>query len=237
MKLSAPIYRLKREARLLSREKNIPLHAALDQLAAQEGFKSWSLLAAHASETSPSKLLLDQLQPAEMVLLGARSGQGKTLLGMELIAEAVNQGRPGVFFTLEYTADQVRGHFSDLGLDASSPDGLFDFDNSDEICATRIMERLAHAPAGCVAVIDYLQLLDQKRENPDLMQQVADLKQFARDRGLIFVFISQISRTFDPALKRCPDVDDVRLPNPLDLSLFTRTCFMHEGEVQVSEAA
>ena len=34
-KLSAPIYRLKRKAKLLSREKNIPLHEALDRIAEQ----------------------------------------------------------------------------------------------------------------------------------------------------------------------------------------------------------
>src|SRR5579862_7868029 len=39
MKLSAPIYHLKRKARLLSREKKIPLHEALDRIAIEEGFR------------------------------------------------------------------------------------------------------------------------------------------------------------------------------------------------------
>ena len=38
MKLSAPLYHLKRKAKLLSRAENIPLHAALDRVARQEGF-------------------------------------------------------------------------------------------------------------------------------------------------------------------------------------------------------
>jgi hypothetical protein len=46
MKLSAPIYHLKRKAKLLSPEENIPLHEALDRIASQEGFGGWSLLAA-----------------------------------------------------------------------------------------------------------------------------------------------------------------------------------------------
>ena len=46
MKLSAPIYQLKRNAKRLSREEKIPLHEALDRVAAQEGFGGWSLLAA-----------------------------------------------------------------------------------------------------------------------------------------------------------------------------------------------
>lgn len=57
MQLSAPIYRLKRKAKLLSRSESIPLHKALDRIAYKEGFSSWSLLAAIASETTPARRL------------------------------------------------------------------------------------------------------------------------------------------------------------------------------------
>lgn len=43
MKLSTPIYRLKRQAKILSRAKGIPHHEALDRIAAKEGFARWSL--------------------------------------------------------------------------------------------------------------------------------------------------------------------------------------------------
>jgi replicative DNA helicase len=85
-------------------------------------------------------------------------------------------------------------------------------------------------------VVDYLQLLDQRRENADLMIQVRALKSFARDQGLIVVFISQIDRSYDPSAKSCPDLGDVRLPNPLDLKLFDKTCFLNNGEVQFQAA-
>lgn len=86
-------------------------------------------------------------------------------------------------------------------------------------------------------MIDYLQLLDQRRDSPPLTVQVPALRAFARDRGLILVFISQIDRSFDPALKPLPDLGDVRLPNPLDLSLFDRTCFLHGGEIRFQAMA
>lgn len=44
MKISAPIKKLKRNAKLRSRSTGQPLHAALDQVASEEGFKSWSHL-------------------------------------------------------------------------------------------------------------------------------------------------------------------------------------------------
>ena len=102
--------------------------------------------------------------------------------------------------------------FRAIGVEPVDFDGRFEFDNSDAISADYIVKKLAGAPRGTLVVIDYLQLLDQKRENPELMVQVRTLKSFARDRGLIFVFISQIDRSYDPLKKPCPDLEDVRLP-------------------------
>ena len=50
MNLSAPIYKLKRNAKLLSRNDGMPLNQALDRIAQKEGFKSWSLLMKKNSE-------------------------------------------------------------------------------------------------------------------------------------------------------------------------------------------
>lgn len=237
MKLSAPIHQLKRRARTVSREAGIPLNKALNRVARQEGFNSWSLLAARAAAGTPAKDILAQLNPGDLVLLGARPGQGKTLLGLKLIVEAMKLGHQGVFFTLEYTEADVISHFRTLDSDISTFAGQFEFDSSDAINSYYIMDRLASAQPGTVAVVDYLQLLDQKRSNPELMVQVSSLKAFARDNDLIIVFISQIDRSFDLALKPLPDLSDVRLPNPLDLSLFDKSCFLNDGRMRVEAAS
>jgi hypothetical protein len=236
MKLSAPLYHLKRKAKLLSRSDNIPLHEALDRVARLEGFAGWSLLAAKAAATSPAEKLFAHLAPGDLVLLGARPGQGKTLMSLELAVRAMKSGSPGVFFTLEYTEKDLLDRFRDIGVAREEFAGLFAFDNSDAISADYIVKKLVDAPRGTLVVVDYLQLLDQRRENPDLMIQVRALRAFARDRGLIFVFIAQIDRAYDPAKKPCPDLDDVRLPNPLDLGLFSKTCFLNNGEVRFAAA-
>ena len=101
--------------------------------------------------------------------------------------------------------------------------------------ASRI--RLASAPPNTLVVIDYLQLLDQKRENPDLMHQVQQLRSFARERQLIILCLSQIDRRYDSTNRSCPGIDDVRLPNPLDLSLFDKTCFLHQDTMQIASSA
>lgn len=232
MKLSAPVYHLKRQARLLSRKDKIPLHEALDRIAVQEGFSGWSLLASKATEAAPASRLFAQLAPGDLVLVGARPGHGKTLMSLELAVEAMKSGHRGVFFTLEYTQTDVLDRFRAIGAKPARFNDLFEFDNSDAISADYIVRTLGSAPSGTLVVIDYLQLLDQRRENPDLMAQVRTLKAFAGDRGLILVFISQIDRSYDPAKKPCPDISDVRLPNPLDLSLFNKTCFLNKGEIR-----
>ena len=66
------------------------------------------------------------------------------------------------------------------------------------------------------------------------MQQVKALRGFAKERGLIIVFITQIHRSYNPAEKPCPELADVRLPNPLDLTLFNKTCFLNDGVVRVA---
>jgi replicative DNA helicase len=235
MHLSAPLYRLKREARLLSRQQDIPLHTALDRIAAREGFRSWSLLARQAASVSPAARLFARLSPGDMLLVGARPGEGKTLLALELGVEAMKAGGRSVLFTLEYVERDVAARFSAIGADAGSFGGRFELDASDGICAAHVIARLAAMPSGTLAVIDYLQILDQRRDTPDLETQMRELASFARRSGAILVFVSQIDRSYDPAVKPLPDLSDIRLPNPLDLSLFSKTCFLNGGQVRFAE--
>jgi hypothetical protein len=237
MKLSAPVYRLKRKAKLASRALKIPLHEALERVAAEEGYASWSLLIARRSASAPAGKLYPYLAGGDLLLLAARPGHGKTLMSLELAIEAMKSGHRSVFFTLDYVERDVLGQFSSLGVDPAQFADRFEFDASDLISADYIMRRLAAAPRDTFVVVDYLQLLDQRRENPDLMLQVCALRSFARERGLVMVFLSQIDRSYDPVNKPCPDIADVRLPNPLDLALFDKTCFLNDGEVRFDRAA
>lgn len=231
MKLSAPIYRLKRQAKLLSRKDNIPLHLALNRIALQEGYGDWSLLAAKLSITGPVGRLFTRLKQGDLVLVGGRPGQGKTLLSLEFAVEAMKSDHRAAFFTLEYTPEDVQDRFREIGAEYAKFRDLFTLDCSDAICADYIITVLASARPGTLVVIDYLQLLDQRRETPALAEQVEALKRFAREQGVIIVFISQIDRSYDLLKKPIPDLGDVRLPNPLDVGLFDKTCFLNKGEI------
>lgn len=237
MRLSAPIYHLKRRAKRLSREEGIPLHDALDRIARTEGFSAWSLIAAKAAALTPASRLFPQFRPGDLVLVGARPGQGKTLMSLELAVEAMRSGQRAAFFSLEYTEKNVLDRLRAIGVEPAQFDKLFEVDCSDAISADYVVKQMAAAPRGTFVVIDYLQLLDQRRENPDLNVQVRALKSFAHGQGLIVVFISQIDRSYDPSVKPCPDLGDIRLPNPLDLKLFDKTCFLNNSEIQFRAAS
>ncbi|MBB3461153.1 DNA helicase [Rhizobium sp. BK377] len=230
MKLSAPIYQLKRRAKLLARTDTIPLHQALDRIAQEEGFTAWSLLSSqHESTASP---MLSQLADGDLLLIAARPGHGKTLLGLQLLLDAVRQARRATFFTLEYTEAQTLQRLHAL------PEGhvlgeKIEIVTSDEISADYIMRHLAGAPKGTVAVIDYLQILDQQRIKPSLSEQVTALRSFARETGIVLAFISQIDRSFEADDRGLPDLTDIRLPNQLDLRLFSKACFLHNRDVQL----
>jgi replicative DNA helicase len=230
MKLSAPIHQLKRKAKLLARTDTIPLHQALDRIARQEGFTGWSLLAARHEASAPS--MLSQLVEGDLVLIAARPGHGKTLLGLQLLVDAAREGRKATFFTLEYTQEQSLKRIHAL------PDGevfgdRIEIVTSDDISADYIIRHLRGAPRGAVGVVDYLQILDQQRSKPPLSEQVQALKTFARNSGTVLAFISQIDRAFEAEGKALPDLGDVRLPNRLDLWLFDKACFLHNRDVQL----
>ncbi|PVB62830.1 DNA helicase [Labrenzia sp. 011] len=231
MRLSAPVFRLKRRARLLARKENIPLATALNRIARDEGFAHWSLLAARSSRHSSAECTISGLENGDLALLGGRPRQGKTLAGLRLLTEGARQNRKAVLFSLEFTEKTARGHLANLGADPEEMAGRLSVVTSEKISSDFIIEYLEHAPGGTIALIDYLQILDQRRSTPDLAVQVKDLHDFARKRGHILAFLSQIDRTFDPAVKGLPDMSDIRLPNRLNLGLFNKAWFFHDGKV------
>lgn len=235
MQARTPLFRLKRKAREMSRARKIPLHVALGEIAVEQGFKSWSLLAAENRHRSPAAAIYGQLVPGQLMLAGARPGHGKTLLSLQLAAEAIGAGHHAHFFSLEYTLADVMARLDAIGIEPRSLRDRFLFDDSDDICADYVIRRLEDALPATLVVIDYLQLLDQRRDKPDLTSQVTALRTFARQRALVFVFVSQIDRAFEASPRTMPDLADIRLPNPLDLGLFDRLCFVHDGEIHLAD--
>lgn len=233
MQLSVPIYVLKRTARQLARAQSLPLNEALDRVAIGQGYGSWSLLAARHAAQSPAARLFTRLKPGEIALVGARPGQGKTLFALEIAAIAANAGRKAYFFSFECTSEEVDELLGSIGYNIVQLGERFEFDGSDHISAEFITGRIGHAEKGTVVVIDYLQSLDHRRSNPALSEQIMALRKFAALKGLVMLFIAQIDRRYNPEIKALPDLNDVRMPNSIDLSVFAKSIFLNNGEVKI----
>ncbi|NVK45504.1 MAG: DNA helicase [Rhodobacteraceae bacterium] len=233
MRFSAPVYHLKWRAKQLVRKENIALHVALDRIARAEGFANWGLLARRwAQEAALPGDVLDQFAPGDFVLLGARPGHGKTLMGLRILRDAMRAGRRSCFFTLEYTQAEVETRLARLGGIGRVGKDPLEIVTSEDISAAYIVSHMTDAPRGSVAVIDYLQLLDQQRHKPALAEQLSQLQAFACRTGVILIFISQIDRTFSSDRKTMPGMEDVRLPNPVPFELFSKACFLHDGKLR-----
>jgi len=231
MQLPLPIYKLKRLAKTNSRSDGIPLHAALDQVASQQGYANWSLLARDYQNHTVAKKLLAGLIPGDLVLIAGRPGQGKTLLGIELAAKAAAD-RHSHFFSLESTESEIADKLIETGNATTIQNQNFRIDVSDAICSHYICTQLCLAPHGTFVVVDYLQILDQRRQTPPLNTQLEELKNLASRKGLIMVLLSQVDRQFDVATKDFPGPEDIRMPNAFDLTAFTKCCFVNNGEVR-----
>ena len=237
MRFSALVYKLKRAARIIARRDGIALNAALDRLAAKEGFRSWSQLAAKVASPEPSAKIISQLKTGDLVLLAARPGQGKATLGIELAARAGQIGMKGFFFTLDYTQDDVTGRLANIGFSQREYDNTLEIDTSDEICADYIAEQMAKRKDPAIIVVDYLQILDQNRMKPSIDDQLRTLREYAKATSAIIVLISQVDRAFELTGKPMPDLSDIRRPNPLDLSPFDKACFLHNGQIRLNAVA
>lgn len=236
MRLSAPIYQLKRQARLLARKDKIPLYSALNRIAQEEGFVAWSRLAACVEKGEADKhTLLEDLESGDMLLIAALPGQGKTMLGLKLLLEAAQEGRRSAFFTLEYSEQEAKRRLR--SIHGEEPADGPEIVTSDDISADFIIRHLADAKSGTVAVIDYLQILDQQRSKPPLFQQMEALGAFARRTGVILGFVSQIDRAFDPVTASMPGLSNIRLPNHIPEDTFTKAYFLNEGETRLLRTA
>jgi replicative DNA helicase len=229
MKSTTPIHRLKRKAKLFARDAAVPLHVALDHVAAGEGYGAWSLLMARQAGGDAASAVFPLLAPGDLVLLGARPGCGKTLMALDLARQAIGRGGRAILFTLEDTEGVVVDRIRRLGARIEDLRDAFTLDCSDRIDADHVIASLADRPDGQVVIVDYLQCLDHRRDSAPLIDQIAALRRFARERGHLVLFIAQIDRAYVRSDRRCPGIADVRAPNPIDTDAFDKGFFIGDG--------
>lgn len=241
MKLSAPIHVLKAQAGQLKKEKSITNTEALNLIANREGYNSWSLLQSKKDDMFPKSYdeILDFFNPGDIILIGARPSKGKTLFTIGLFVQAIKRKlAPNYFFTLSEVHKDIAGRiavYDETIGNEKEHQGFTTVDYSDDISADYIIEKTKTTISKkSIIVIDYLQLLDEKRSKPSLEEQVLKLKKFAVEKECIVIFISQVNREVENRLDNKPLMEDVRLPNPLNLKFFNKIIMLHRKDERLN---
>lgn len=242
MKLSSPIHILKSQAKELKKSHSLSMTEALDAVAKKEGYVSWSLLQSKNSSPYPKAYceILDFFNEGDLVLIGARPSMGKTNFTIGLFVQAIQRKlAPNYFFTLSEVHKDIAGrigNYDETIGHANEHLGHIGIDYSNDICADYIIQRTKGTIAkGSLIVVDYLQLLDEKRTNPPLQEQVEKLKKYAKETGAIVIFISQVRREIEYQIDKRPKVEDIRLPNPLDLKLINKIILLSRNDKNSKE--
>lgn len=238
MKLSAPIHVLKTQAQLLKKERGITNTEALDLIAKREGFDSWSLLQSKKDDMFPKSYdeILGFFNPGDIVLIGARPSKGKTVFTMGLFVQSIQKASTKNFcFSLAEVHKDIAKRMALYDESIGDKNNFFELDYSNNISADYIIEKTKNAVTkNSLIVVDYLQLLDEKRTNPPLQVQVEKLKNFAREKECVVIFISQLDRALENKVDKKPTMDDIRLPNPLELKFFNKIMLLHKEDEATS---
>jgi len=242
MKLSSPVHVLKSQAKDLKKNQSISMTEALNNIAKREGYSSWSLLYSKNSNSLPNSYdeLLDFFNEGDLVVIGSRPNMGKTSFTVGIFVQAIQRKlAPNYYFTLSEIRKDISGRIAIYDESIGNLNehiGYIGVDYSNDINADNIIERTKRTISKkSVIVIDYLQMLDEKRTNPPLQEQVEKLKKYAKEKGCIIIFLSQVKREIESKVDQRPNLDDIRLPNPLDLKLMNKIILLFREKKESKE--
>ncbi|MCJ8346967.1 DNA helicase [bacterium] len=234
MKLSAPIHELKSLAKKLKKAHSISLAQSLNQVAQQEGYLTWSLLISKERDFYPKTYdqILNYLNPGDGVIVASRPKNGKTNFCIGLFVKAIIETRyKHFFFSLGEIDSDIIKMMQAYHANLSELSDNFEINCSDNISSEYIIEKTKNKLAkGSIIVIDYLQLLDQKRQNSPLDIQVNQLLTYAKTVGCIVIFLSQISRNVKKRENARPSIEDLNLPNPINLQQFNKILCLYKED-------
>lgn len=177
----------------------------LDSLTAPEDYTVWASYGLEdLDETAP-------LSPGQLVVIGARTGCGKSsFMGHVMAQNVLHAGHEGVFFSLEMSEREVYKRFAawlshggnyDTELFAMAVDKIKDsrFRVIDSVRKLSQIESAIRAyPDARLVAIDYIQLVKSDTRSDTREREVAEvtnqLKQLAQETGKTILAASQLSR-------------------------------------------
>lgn len=184
--------------------------------------------------------ILAGLHPANLVVIAARPGMGKSTLAVNIAANIAMQKRVAAIFTLEMSREEIvhrllaslasvdsqKIRTGQLDIErwrklsqASSKlyEMPFYVDDSPDLTVTAIRakcRRLKRARGLDLVVVDYLQLMQGPRAADNRQQEIADisraLKSLARELSVPVIAVSQLNRQLEARENKRPRLGDLR---------------------------
>ena len=200
MKLSAPIHHLKRQARRLSREGKIPCTRRLTGLPPGRASTAGACLRLNCRRRRPPENCLPDWPPATSCWSEHVPGrQDPDEPGTGRRGHAVGSAAASSSHWSTPERDML-DRFRAIGVDRQDSRDLFAFDCSDAISAGYVIRKhwRRRAARNSWSSSTTCNCSTRARKPGTHRSRSAALKAFARDSGLILVFISQIDRSYDP---------------------------------------
>jgi len=191
--------------------------------------------------------ILSGLQKSDLIIVGARPSFGKTAFCLDISRQAALLGHTVGVFSLEMSREQVidrlissqaqlslfrlrSGRLRDdmeftliqQALDELSRVPLFiDDTSSPNILQIRSMARRLQMDYGLdLLLIDYLQLIQPRTTNDNMVQQITEisrgLKSLARELNIPVIAVSQLSRNVEQREIKIPKLSDLRESGSLE---------------------
>jgi replicative DNA helicase len=180
------------------------------------------------------------LHPANLIVVAARPGMGKSTLALNIAANVAQQKRVAAVFTLEMSREEIvhRLLASMASVDSQkirtgqldierwrklgqASSRLYEMplyvDDSADLTVTAIRakcRRLKRARGLDLVVVDYLQLMQGPRAADNRQQEIADtsrsLKNLARELKVPVIAVSQLNRQLESRENKRPRLGDLR---------------------------
>jgi replicative DNA helicase len=179
------------------------------------------------------------LNQGDLAVVAARPRIGKTSFVMGLFVQAIQKKvARNFYFSLSENHRDVAGRISNYDESIGHDNPYISLDYSNDINADYIISKINNEVSkGSLIIVDYLQLLDEKRTNPPLQLQIEKLKSFAKEKGVIIVFLSQVKREVEERPEKKLSEEDLRLPNPLDLKLINKFFLLYKNKMGLREVS
>jgi len=192
--------------------------------------------------------ILSGLQKSDFIILAARPAIGKTTLALNIASHvAVHQKIPVGIFSLEMSKDQLidrliseqagidlwrlrTGKLSNdddfskinhaMGILSESPIYIDDSSSSTILQMKALARRLQAKEGLGLIIIDYLQLMEARNSNVNMVQQMTEisrsLKSLARELNIPVLALSQLSRAVEQRIPQIPRLVDLRESGSLE---------------------